>query len=99
MRITSIAALVFVVLLGSVVAGQPRPTPTLAEIDRLKLQNLALAMEVAKLKADAAQREYDQARDAARALLHQLERPGFTFDPATLTYRPVPSPAPESSKP
>jgi hypothetical protein len=65
--------------------------PTLSDVDRLKLQNLALAMEVAKLRAEAAQRDYDQARDAARVLLQQLERPGFTFDPSTLTYRPAPA--------
>jgi len=102
-RVRQIAAIAIgaVLLVAAVAIGAPAigEVPTLADVDRLKLQNLALAMEVARLRAEAAQRDYDQARDAARVLLQQLERPGFTFDPSTLAYRPVPSPAPESSKP
>lgn len=99
MRTTTIAAFALCLLLEAPIAGQSKPAPVLSDVDRLRLQNLALAMEVAKLRAEVAQRDYDQTREAARALLQQLERPGFTFDPSTLTYRPAPSPAPESSKP
>ena len=64
--------------------------PTLSDVDRLKLQNLALAMEVAKLRAEAAQRDYDQSRDQLRALLRTLEQPGYLLDLSTLTYQPAP---------
>lgn len=63
--------------------------PTVTETERLRVIALSQAMEIAQLKAQAAQRDYDQARAELRAVLAQLERPGYTLDLATLTYRAV----------
>lgn len=51
-------------------------------------------MENAELKAQAAQRDYDQARDQLRTVLQQLQKPGFLLDLETLAYRPAPVEAP-----
>ena len=36
-----------------------------------------------------AQRDFDQARERLRVLVAGLERPGYTLDMQTLTYRPI----------
>ena len=48
--------------------------PTVTETERLRVIALSQAMEIAQLKAQAAQRDYDQARAELRAVLAQLER-------------------------
>lgn len=64
--------------------------PVLTETDRLRIIALSQAMEIAQLKAQAAQRDYDQARDRMRAFLKSVEQPGYLLDLSTLTYQPAP---------
>lgn len=74
-------------------ATMPEPTtqdtakpPVLGETQKLQLQNLALRLEIAQLRAQAAQRDFDVARAEFATLLKSLEVPGYTFDPQTLAY-------------
>jgi len=66
--------------------------PELTETDRLRIIALSQAMEIAQLKAQAAQRDYVQAREELRTVAARLERPGYTLDLQTLTYRAVAAP-------
>lgn len=97
-RVRQIAAIAIgaVLLVAAVAIGAPAigEVPVLADVDRLRIQALALRMENAELKAQAAQRDYDQARDQLRTVLQQLQKPGFLLDLETLAYRPAPVEAP-----
>lgn len=63
--------------------------PTVPELDQLRIRVQVQAIEIAQLRAQAAQRDFDQAREQLRVLVAGLERPGYTLDMQTLTYRPV----------
>lgn len=65
------------------------PLPVLTDVQRLKIQNLSLRLELAQLKAQAAQRDFDAARVEITALVASFQVEGYTLDLATLTYRPV----------
>lgn len=84
-------ALAFVVLGGAIVAqAPPQPPsdqPVLSEVNRLKLQVISQKIELAQLKAQAAQREFDDARTELSSVLKSLEVPGWTFDIQTLSYK------------
>lgn len=90
-RYIACAGVLLVLGLAGVARGQTTSAPTLSDVDRLSLQNLALVMEVAKLRAEVAQRDYDQARERLRALVQAAERPGYVLDLQTLTYQPAPA--------
>ena len=85
-------------------AATPTPVvqtsaPTVSDLDKQKVQTLALRIENAQLKAQAAQRDFDQARSDLAALVQSLQREGFTLDLQTLTYTKKPEPkAPEKKK-
>jgi hypothetical protein len=74
-------------------AGQAA-APTLTEIQRLQIQNLSQKLEIAQLRAQAAQRDFDAAREQLTALLQTLTVDGYDLDVSTLTYRPKPTPQP-----
>lgn len=92
----STAALAFALLCASIaVVGVSMPAhaqegiPAISETQRLQITNISQALELAQLRAQLAQRDFDQARERLRALLLQLERPGYVFDVQTMTYRAV----------
>lgn len=64
----------------------PPTTPTLTEVQRLQLQTVSQRIELAQLRAQAAQVEYDKARNDLQALLKSLQKDGYTLDLQTLTY-------------
>lgn len=68
-------------------------TPILSETDRLRITNTLQAAEIAQLRAQAAQRDYLQAREQLRGILAGLERPGYVLDLQTLTYQAAPTSA------
>lgn len=72
--------LLFVALLA-----QPNG-PTLTEVQKLQIQVLSQRLEIAQLRAQAAQRDFDAARLEITKLLQTLEVEGYTFDIATLSY-------------
>jgi hypothetical protein len=64
----------------------PKDAPVLSEVNRLKVQNLAQRIELAQLHAQAAQREFDQARDELTKLVMGLKVEGYTLDLQSMTY-------------
>lgn len=86
----ALAALVF--LFGLSVAGQaPAPAtmdkvPALTEVQKLQVQNLAQSIEIAQLRAQQAQRDFDTARAELGKLIQSLQRDGYTLDLTKLEY-------------
>jgi hypothetical protein len=70
----------------------PPEVPALTEVSRLQLQNLAQRIELAQLRAQAAQRDFDTARDELGKLVVSLKVDGYTLDLQTLTYTKTPPP-------
>lgn len=66
--------------------------PTLSDLQKLQIQTLAQQMELAQLRAQLAQRDFDQAKSALVQLVTTLHRDGYELDLQTLTYRPAPVP-------
>lgn len=88
-------SLVFTLLLVVTVQAQSTPTqstptqstPTLTEVQRLQLQTIAQRIEIAQLKAQAAQREFDVARGDLTRLMDALKVAGYTLDLGTMNYQ------------
>jgi hypothetical protein len=93
--IVAVVCLVIAVT-GIALAQQPAPVsaPTLTDVQKLQIQNLAQRMEIAQLRAQQAQQDYDAARKDAAALVQTLQVPGYTLDLQTLNYVPVPAQKP-----
>ena len=66
------------------------PVPVLTELQQLQFRALSQQLEIAQLKAQLAQHDFDAARDAIGKLVLSLRIDGYTLDLATLTYRPNP---------
>ena len=77
------AALLFV---GVLSAQEVKAPPALSEVQRLQLQNLSQQLEIAQLKAQAAQRGFDRAREDIARLVLTLQVPGYSLDLQTLSY-------------
>ena len=71
---------------GLGISAQELAEPKLSELDSLRISANILRMEVAQLKAQAAQRDFDDARAALAATLKAVEVPGYTFDLQTMAY-------------
>lgn len=85
---TRLAVALLLVCVAVPALGQSS-APTVSELDQLRIRVQVQAIEIAQLRAQAAQRDFDQAREQLRVLVAGLERPGYTLDMQTLTYRPV----------
>ncbi len=75
----------------------PDTTPTLSDIQKLQLQTLIQQLEIAQLKAQLAQAEFEKAKGAfdranveASALVKSLRQPGFALDLQRMEYVPLP---------
>jgi hypothetical protein len=91
LRVAVLAATLL--LLQAPTAPPPKPdTPTLTEVQRLQIQTLAQKLEIAQLKAQAAQRDFDSARDELSKLVVALKVEGYTLDLQTLSYTKDPPP-------
>lgn len=68
-------------------ASQAAPAaPALSEVQRLKFQTIAQRIEIAQLKAQAAQAEFEKARADLAKLVDESKVDGYTLDLTTLTY-------------
>lgn len=81
------AIVVLALLVGSV-SAQPA-VPTLTDVQTLRVQNALLRVQLAAS-------ELERAREAANALIHALQQPGFDLDLERLVYVPKKSSAPET---
>ena len=86
-------------LAACVVYGQEKPAPVVAvakadpvlsEIDKLKVQNVMLRIELAQRQAQQAQADFDKARGEAQTLIQGLQVPGWELDLQLFTYKPKP---------
>ena len=88
-------------LAACVVYGQEKPKPApvvaavkadpvLSEIDKLKVQNVMLRIELAQRQAQQAQADFDKARGEAQTLIMGLQVPGWELDLQLFTYKPKP---------
>lgn len=80
-----------------VFALQESKTPTLTETQKLQFRNLSQQIEIAQLRAQLAQRDFEMARRDMAQLAASLAVKGFTLDVASLTYRADP-PSDDSQK-
>lgn len=70
----------------SAVSPAQQQKPELTDAQRLKLQNAMQQVEITQLRMALAQREADQARQEAQALLKTLIVEGWSLDLSTMTY-------------
>ncbi len=85
--------LVFLLGLGLSMRAQA-PPPDLSEVQRLQLQVLSQQIELAQLRAQQAQADFDKARTALTTLLQTLAQPGYDLDLQRLVYVPTPAATP-----
>ena len=62
--------------------------PTLDEVNKLKIQNVLLRIELAQRQAQQAQTDFEKARADAQTLIQGLQVPDYELDLQTFTYRP-----------
>lgn len=60
--------------------------PTLGEVEKLKVQNLAQRLELAQTQIRVAQLEYERTAQALTALLQSLQKPGYDLNLQTMEY-------------
>lgn len=72
-------------LVGTLPAGEKAP-PALTDVQKLTIQNLALSIEIAQLRSQQAQRDFDAAREQLGKLIQSLQVEGFTLDLSKLEY-------------
>jgi hypothetical protein len=60
--------------------------PTLTDVQKLTIQNLAQRIEIAQLRAQQAQAEFDKARQAIGKLVQSLQVEGYELRLETLEY-------------
>ena len=79
------SGLLALLVVASVSVAQEK-APTLTAEQKLQLQVISQKLEIAQLKAQAAQRDFDAARADLQALLKALDKEGYTLDLQLLTY-------------
>lgn len=82
-------------LLGAAVAAQepPKPTaPVLTTEQKQAVVILSQRIELAQLRAQAAQVEFEKARAEIAQLVQSLQVPGFDLDLQAMTYTKKPEP-------
>jgi hypothetical protein len=78
----AIAMFLLAALLGGVCFAQDAAAPTLSDVQKLRLLTTVQRVEIAQLRAQAAQRELAD-------LLKSFQVQGYTLDLDTLTYAPA----------
>jgi len=73
---------------GPSVAAAEKAAPTLTTEQKQAIQIQAQRIEIAQLRAQAAQAEFDKARTEIAALVQSLQKEGFDLDLQTLSYTP-----------
>lgn len=92
-------------LFAFILAQQPAPPPpqasappSLTEVQKLQIQNLAQRIELAQLRARIAESEFNAARQELQAKIATLQVDGYRLDLETMAYVPNP-PAPPKKDP
>lgn len=80
-----IGALILAALLAQS-AAPAKADPVLSETQRLQVQNLALRIENAQLRAQQIEREFTAAREELAKLVAALKVEGYTLDLQSMTY-------------
>ena len=103
----ALAAVVFLWAIPASAQEKPAPPPSapisiekppvLTDVQKLTLQLLAQRIEIAQLRYQAAQREFDAAKDEITKLIQALTVPGYDLDLMKLEY--TRKPAPEKKQP
>ncbi len=70
--------------------GRAADPPVLTETQKLQIQNLAQQLEIAQLRAAAAQQQFTNAKDELTRLLTSLKVEGYDLDLQTFTYTKSP---------
>lgn len=86
-------ALIVAAVAGScyaAVSADTKAPPALTETQKLQLTTLLQRLEIAQLKAQAVQREFDTAKAELLAVAQRLVVDGFELDLQTLAYRATP---------
>jgi folylpolyglutamate synthase/dihydropteroate synthase len=76
-------------------SGLSKAAPALTTEQKQALQILSQRLELAQLHAQAAQRDFDDARKEIATLVQSLQRDGYELDLNTLGYRPMPKAVPK----
>lgn len=71
--------------------GDPK-APVLTEVQKLQLQNLTQRLEIAQLRMQAAQADFQAARTEIETLVKSLQVEGYNLDLQSLTYTKKPPP-------
>lgn len=83
---------IVLILLSVISVTAQEDIPVLTEVQKLQLQNLAQQLELAQLKAQLAQRDFDAARDSITRLTQSLQIPGYTLNLQSFSYVKNPDP-------
>lgn len=73
-------------------ALQALETPTLSEVDRLKIANVAQLLEILDLRRQQIEMQRQIVTRELSTLIESLQRPGYTLDLETMRYTPTPKP-------
>lgn len=65
----------------------PPPSPVLSREQKLEIQNLIQKLEIAQLKAQAAQRDFEAAKEELSRITMSLRKEGWELNLETLEYR------------
>lgn len=68
-------------------APQPQQPPALTEVQKLQIQNLTQRLEIAQLRMQAAQADFDKAREEIGVLVKSLHVAGWDLNLQTMTYQ------------
>jgi hypothetical protein len=85
---------VLAVVVGLIVGMAVRPVagaapPSLTETQKLQVQNSLQGLEIMRLRAENAAKDFEAARVRATAYLETLKQDGFDLDLQSLTYVPA----------
>jgi len=72
--------------------AQDVKAPTVSDMQKLKVQNLALRLDNAQLRAQVAQADYEKTRIELTTMIQSLQVEGYDLDLQTLTYTKKTSP-------
>jgi hypothetical protein len=79
-------AIALYIILFSVFGNAQIAAPALSGTEKLQIQVIAQRIEIAQLRAQAAQAEFDRAREEFTKLIASLQKDGYTLDIQKMEY-------------
>jgi hypothetical protein len=92
-----VSSLAFVVLVYAIPVSTAQDKPALTIEQRQAIQILAQRIELAQLRAQAAQMDFEKARGELSSLLQTLNRDGYDLDLQSMQYVKKPEPPKKDS--